>query len=320
METPVALIVFNRPELTLQVISVLRRIEPKHLLIIADGPRSNVESDLKRCQAVRQLIDEKIDWNCRVDKNYSDINLGCKRRPETGIDWVFEQVEQAIILEDDCLPDESFFPYCESLLHKYRNDERVMMISGYCFFDEEEPTGNSYHYSYLASTWGWATWRRAWLLNDPFLSNWPHVIESKLIDQLFPHKTHTKYWYDVFARILDGRLPDAWDYQWQLSCWVNSGYRIFPRVNLVKNIGHGNDATHTFSPSIYSNRINSISIPLKAPQIMVRSYEWDQKILNSFCVFEGYPLNTSFFHRLSAKLISVLRNIKFKLKLLRNLI
>lgn len=318
METPVAIIVFNRPNLTIEVMNVLRRVKPKHLLVIADGPRSSIEDDVQRCLAVRQLVDKMIDWDCRVDKNYSDINLGCKRRPETGIDWVFERVDQAIILEDDCLPNESFFPYCESLLNKYRYDERVMMISGYCFFSNEHRSDVSYHYSYLASTWGWATWRRAWLLNDPFLTNWSLVVESKLIERLFPNKIHTKYWYDVFAKILDGRLTDAWDYQWQLSCWVNSGYRIFPTVNLIKNIGYGQDATHTFTQSVYANSTNTIALPLKSPSLMIKSYELDDQILNSFCQFEGYALNTSFFNWHLTKFMFKARYLLNKLKFLYN--
>lgn len=317
MNTPVAIIVFNRPDCTSEILKVLQQIKPTHLLVIADGPRPHVPGDAARCIEVRQLIDEMVNWNCRVDKNYSDFNLGCKRRPETGIDWVFDQVEEAIILEDDCLPDQSFFPYCQSLLQKYRYDERIMMISGYCFFDTPSHRSDSYYFSYLASTWGWATWRRAWRLNDPFLDNWSIISESKLIEKLFPEKVHSKYWYDVFARILDGRLSDAWDYQWQLACWANSGYRIFPKVNLIKNIGHGADATHTFSPNIYSNELKTIELPLNSPQIMTRSYDSDRQIMNSFCLAEGYLLSdfqSNFFRHGISLLKHYMRRIYYRLK------
>ncbi|MFN7826669.1 MAG: glycosyltransferase family 2 protein [Acidobacteriota bacterium] len=302
MNTPVALIIFNRPECTARVLEVLARIKPAHLLVIADGPRPDHPTDAERCRATRALIDQ-IDWDCRLDKNYSDQNLGSKRRPETGIDWVFELVEEAIILEDDCLPDESFFPYCGELLARYRDDTRVMMISGYCFFDMRERAKQSYHFSYLGSTWGWATWRRAWRLNDPQLTRWPEVVAARLIEQLFPDPVHTKFWYDVFARILDDRLRDAWDYQWQLSCWFNSGYRIFPAVNLIRNIGFGDDATHTFGRNPYHNELGRLPLPLVHPELVIRSFEADLEIAESLCVFEGYrvpppPLSRRLLQRL----------------------
>jgi len=308
MDTPVALIVFNRPDCTVEVLKALRLAKPNHLMVVADGPRTMVSTDAQKCGEVRALIDSMVDWDCRLDKCYSDINLGCKRRPETGIDWVFNQVDRAIILEDDCLPDQSFFTYCESLLQKYKDDERVMMISGYSFFETIDAP-QSYYYSFLASTWGWATWRRAWLLNDPFMSNWAAIKDSQLIEKLFPHPVHTKYWYDVFAKIQDGSLPDAWDYQWQLSCWMNNGYRIFPHTNLVRNIGHGPDATHTFSPNIYSNKLNQIKFPLEAPKLMVRSYAADHNIMNSFCLGEGYILN----HNLLGRLHRLARLFRYRL-------
>lgn len=288
MDVPVAIIVFNRPDCTARLLRTLRNVRPKHILVIADGPRADVPTDFDRCSQTRVEIERLIDWDCRLDKNYSDINLGCKRRPETGIDWVFDQVEEAIILEDDCLPSDSFFSFCELLLSKYRHDERVMMISGYCFFDQLGQHAQSYHYSYLASTWGWATWRRAWRLNDPFLSNWAAAIETNLIERLFPEPIHAKFWYDVFSRILEERLSDAWDYQWQLTCWLNNGYRIFPAVSLIKNIGHGKDATHTFAQNIYENELREISFPLIPPGAMVPIRNVERQIMDSFCKAEGY--------------------------------
>lgn len=296
MNTPVALIIFNRPECTVRVLEALAKVKPSHLLVIADGPRPGHPTDEARCRETRALID-RIDWECRIDKNYSDQNMGSKRRPETGIDWVFEKVEEAIILEDDCLPDESFFPYCTELLERYRHDTRVMMISGYCFFDMRERSTQSYHFSYLGSTWGWATWRRAWLLNDPHLIRWPEVRASRLIEQLFPDPVHTRFWYDVIARILDGRLHDAWDYQWQLACWFNSGYRIFPAVNLIKNIGFGDDATHTFGSNPFHNEHSRLDSPLVHPNLVIRSQEADLEIVESICVFEGYRVAPPPFSR-----------------------
>lgn len=313
MQTPVALIIFNRPDCTSRVLEVLSKVRPSHLLVIADGPRADHPEDIDRCRATRELF-RSIDWECRVETNFSDQNLGCKRRPETGIDWVFERVEEAIILEDDCLPDESFFPYCAEMLARYRHDQRVMMISGYSFLDLPEAARQSYFFSYLGSTWGWATWRRAWALNDPLMVRLPQVIEARLIEHLFPDPVHSRFWYDVLARISDGRLKDAWDYQWQLTCWYNSGYRIFPGVNMISNIGYGEDATHTFGANPYENIARSIEFPLRHPELMIRSYEADREIVESFCRTEGYrtaPVRRSLsrraFSRLRREIESVVR-------------
>ena len=289
MSPPVALIIFNRPECTKRVLEAVAAARPRQLFVIADGPRPGHPTDAERCAATRALI-QTVDWDCRVVTNFSEVNLGCKRRPETGLDWLFEQVEEAIILEDDCLPDPSFFPYCEEMLERYRDDERVMVVSGFNFFGQTQEAKQSYYFSYLGSTWGWATWRRAWKLNDPDLRLWPEVREAKLIDHLFPDPVHAKFWYDVFDKILDGRLPDAWDYQWQLACWFNSGYRIFPSVSLISNIGFGEDATHTFGENPYENRAGSMTFPLAHPDLVIRSYEADAAIVEGFCQMEGYRL------------------------------
>jgi hypothetical protein len=319
LKTPVALIIFNRPECTARVLEVLARVRPQHLMVIADGPRAGNALDEVRCRETRALI-EKIDWDCQVETNFSAVNLGSKRRPETGLDWVFTRVEEAIILEDDCLPHEDFFRFCDELLERYRDDRRVMMISGCCFFEMTERATASYHFSLLASTWGWATWRRAWELNDPWLERWPQVVESRLIEHLFPDPVHARFWYDVFARILDGRLHDAWDYQWQLACWFNSGYRIFPSVNLISNIGYGDDATHTFGTNPYDLRTKPLDFPLRHPDLMIRSHEADLEIVESYVQGEGYRLPPpTLIDRLRVRMPLVYRGLRGGRRLLRSL-
>ncbi|MGE0132045.1 MAG: glycosyltransferase family 2 protein [Blastocatellales bacterium] len=291
MDTPVALIIFNRPDCTRLVLDRVAKSKPKKLLVIADGPRPNRPDDVEKCAATRAVI-ERVDWDCDVVTDYSDVNLGCKMRPVTGVNWLFEQVEEAIILEDDCLPDPSFFPFCEELLKRYRDDERVMMIGGFNFFGQHHHPSprQSYYFSYLGSTWGWATWRRAWRLNDPEMEKWPLVVESKLIDHLFPDPVHARYWYDVFARILDGRMHDTWDYQWQLSCWFNSGFRIFPETSLISNIGFREDATHTFGANPFGNDAMKINFPLKHPELMARCFEADNQIVETFRRLDGFEV------------------------------
>lgn len=287
MKTPVALIIFNRPDLTARMLTVIAAARPEKLLVIADGPRPDKPQDIEKCAATRQVI-ERVDWDCEVLTNYSTSNLGCGLRPATGIDWVFEQVTEAIILEDDCLPHPSFFPFCEELLARYRDDERVMMISGYNFFGQTPPSAQSYYFSCLGSTWGWATWRRAWRLNDHALARWPLVSQARIIEQLFPDPVHTRYWYDVFASIRDGQLPDVWDYQWQLACWSHSGFRIFPATNLISNLGFRDDATHTFGANPFANEAAALSWPLRHPALTTRCGELDYEIAEAFCRLEGY--------------------------------
>lgn len=305
MQTAVAILSFNRPDCTQQVLDVVLKAKPSKLFFFADGPRAAYPRDVDRCLATRAIIN-KFDWECEVLTKFSDVNLGCKYGPETGIDWVFEQVEEAIILEDDCLPDPSFFRFCEELLDRYRRDQRVMMIGGYNFLGATHPERQSYYFSTLASTWGWASWRRAWRLNEPALGNWQQALETKIIDHLFPDPIHTKYWYGVFERILDGSLPDAWDYQWQLACWLQSGFRIFPAVSLISNLGFGEDSTHTSGENPFANRLHSMSFPLKHPHSCVRSSEFDRDISEFFCRLEGLrtppPPRRSMVRRLAGRL------------------
>jgi hypothetical protein len=161
MDIAVALIIFNRTDTTKKVFEVLRQVKPAKLLVIADAPRHNYPDDIEKCAATRQII-EQVDWNCQVIKNYSEKNLGNKLRISTGLNWVFEQVEQAIILEDDCLPHPSFLPFCEDLLDKYQDDQRIMTRSGNNFQFGRKRTEYSYYFSRYTLIWGWATWRRAW--------------------------------------------------------------------------------------------------------------------------------------------------------------
>lgn len=283
MKTPVALIVFNRPDCAARVLAAIASAKPEKLFVIADGPRPNKPEDVEKCAATRALF-ERVDWDCEVLTDFSDVNLGCKMRPVTGVDWVFDQVEEAIIFEDDCLPHPSFFQFCEELLERYRDDRRVMMIGGINFLGNWKTTRQSYYFSRFGGTWGWATWRRAWRLNDHKLKIWPAVLESCAIEEMFPNPRHAAYWREIFQQIYDGQLEDVWDYQWLLACWINSGYRIFPEVNLISNIGFRDDATHTFGESPLANMpAEPIAFPLKHPKMMVRSVRADELIQEIFC-------------------------------------
>jgi len=240
---PIVYIVFNRPRLTRETFASIREQRPTKLFIIADGPRPGHPTDEERCQEVRDIV-ELIDWPCEVQRNYADKNLGCKHRVVTGLDWVFLYVESAIIIEDDVLPHSDFYGYCETLLERYQNNDRVMAITGDNFQDGHRRGSSAYYFSKYNHVWGWATWRRAWLKNDPSLSFWPSWKNSNAWRRQTPIRTERRYWSDIFDRMYRNEI-DTWDYSWTGSIWFHGGLTATPNVNLVTNIGFGPDGTHT---------------------------------------------------------------------------
>jgi hypothetical protein len=267
LKTPVAFIIFNRPDTAERVFSEIAKARPPKLLVIADGPRLDRPGEIEKCSASRAIID-RVDWPCEVLTNYSEINLGCKNRVSSGIDWVFSQVEEAIILEDDCFPNGSFFSFCEEMLDHYRHDERIGMIAGTNFLDNKFEFSDSYYFSRYMSIWGWATWRRAWQNYDREIRYWPKLKQSRFLQSRFFAKDEQKYWLKVLDRVYAGVI-DTWDYQWVLHNWTNSRLSIVPTVNLISNIGFRSDATHTANASIYSCLdTQRLAFPLSHPQRM----------------------------------------------------
>ena len=242
-DTPVCFIIFNRPDVTERVFREIARCQPRTLLVISDGPRSEHPGEAELVQTTRRII-EQVDWPCRVLKNYSEVNLGCKQRISSGLNWVFEQVEQAIILEDDCLPEPTFFNFCSELLQRYRDDERIMAVSGDNFQEGQSRTPSSYYFSKYPHCWGWASWRRAWKKMDLELKSWPDFQASGGMRLIADSPEEEKYWTRIFEQLQKG-LIDSWAYSWTYSCWAHSGLTILPDVNLVSNIGFGEQATRT---------------------------------------------------------------------------
>ena len=254
LKTPIAFIIFNRPDTTAKVFESIRKAKPSKLLVIADGPRLDKIGEAEKCVETRKII-EGVDWECEVITNYSDVNLGCKIRPSSGIDWVFEQVEEAIILEDDCLPEHTFFAYCEELLEKYRYDTRIAAISGTNVQSGQRRTNDSYYFSRYMHVWGWATWRRSWQNYDIKMKQWPIVRDGDWLQDILTDKLAIKNWQETFQRVYDGEIDKAWDYQWVFACWIQSGLIISPNINLISNIGFGPGATHTFNKSDLGSNI-----------------------------------------------------------------
>ncbi len=238
----VALFIFNRPQLTAQLYERVRAARPARLLVVADGPRPSRSEDLELCRATRQIVSSP-DWPCDLQTNFADENLGNRRRLSSGLNWVFEQCSEAIILEDDCLPCASFFDFCSEMLCRYRDDLRIMHVSGNNFQGGKYRGDASYFFSRYSLSWGWATWRRAWRHYDVDLSRWPAAYKQRWLESVLDDPKEITHWEATFDSLYRGRI-DTWDYQWLFACWWHNGLSILPNENLVTNVGMGPDATH----------------------------------------------------------------------------
>lgn len=277
METPVAIIIFNRPEPVERIFKQIAAAQPKKLFVIADGPRSDHPEDGHKCSAARAVVD-RVDWDCEVFRNFSDVNLGSGRRPATGITWLFEKVDRAIILEDDCLPDPSFFRFCEELLDRYIDDERVMHISGRGVFPDPPQARYSYYFSRSMSGWGWATWARAWKYYDFNMRVWEELRNTRWLDDILGDRREVEFITKKFNRVfgLKGNV-DGWDQQWNFTVWSQNGLGIRPYVNMVKYMGF-DDYTHGFwgRKELFDFPASKIDFPLRHPPFLVRDKEADQ--------------------------------------------
>jgi hypothetical protein len=280
-ENAVAMIVFNRYENTLKVFEQVKKFKPRKLYVIADGPRSNNKEDIKKCLKVRSLF-ENIEWDCEIKKNFSNVNLGCSQRPFSGISWVFENEDQAIILEDDCVPNNSFFQYCDELLEKYKNDTRIMLISGTNILHKWQPTNQSYHFSKLGGIHGWASWRRAWKLMDINIELWndPHI---KALIKLNMHPKLYQTRKNIYDNLVNNSMnTSAWDYQFGFSRFINNGLSIVPKYNQISNIGYGIDSTHTSNSNAVSAKLPTydLEFPMSHPKCILADANYDKLFIN----------------------------------------
>jgi glycosyltransferase involved in cell wall biosynthesis/tetratricopeptide (TPR) repeat protein len=266
LKTPVCFMIFNRPDTTQRVFDAIRQAKPRKLLVVADAQRLNKPGEAEKCAETRAIINQ-VDWDCEVLTNYADVNMGCKKRCSSGLKWVFNTVEEAIILEDDCLPHPSFFRFCEELLERYRDDERVAMISGDNFQLGNNQTENSYYFSRYPHLWGWAAWRRSFLRHyDVNMNLWPEIRDSQYLMHYLQDASAIQYWTSVFEQTYRGMI-DTWDYQWTFAMWANNGLAILPGVNLISNIGFSPDATHTVNSDSWQSElpVEEMVFPLRHP-------------------------------------------------------
>lgn len=243
MNTPVLFLVFNRPDTTTRVLNAIRKAAPKRLYVAADGGRPDHPSDNLLVRQVRESVASAIDWDCDLQTLFRDHNMGCKMAVSSAIDWFFSHEKQGIILEDDCLPDQSFFTFCEELLSRYADNQRVWHIGGNNYQDGITRGDGDYYFSRHNHIWGWATWRDRWLHYDPDMNGIDDFLRSGRLNDILANKGNRKIWHKFFNWISKGL--DTWDIQWQYIVWKHDGLSIIPNQNLVSNIGFGEGATHT---------------------------------------------------------------------------
>jgi hypothetical protein len=295
MNSAVLLILFNRPESTQKVFNSIKEARPPRLYISADGPRQDRANESKLCNEVRKIATD-VDWPCEVRTNFQTSNLGCKKGVSSAINWFFENELEGIILEDDVVPVISFFKYCDQMLDKYRNTNKVMMISGSNLVANEYSSEDSYLFSRYVHIWGWATWRRAWNEYDVSMKEWKNTTQlqsKRCVSSEFTG--NEEFWYSIFDLVADNKI-DTWDYQWVYACWKNGGVSINPNVNLINNIGFDTNATHTnfVKPAFVSNNpARELSFPLLHPKIVSEDLVYNQKNEKIVYGFKNEKINES---------------------------
>lgn len=269
--TPILFITYRNPEITRLTFDRIRKIKPRTLYLASDGPKLNSSNKvLNEINETRSII-KNIDWDCNVHTKFEKKNLGCKYAVYSAISWFFDNEEQGIILEYDCLPDLTFFTFCETLLEKYKNNDTIFSISGnnfdFGYVNNLNKNKNSYYFSHISKLWGWAAWSRSWKYFDIELSDFTDFRDNNSIDNLIYKKKHRKYWIDKINQVYLGINNSTWGFIWLYTLFKHNAYCITPNVNLVSNIGFGEEATHAKDKtSLFSNikakSINLIEHPL----------------------------------------------------------
>lgn len=275
----------------------LLEVKPKHIYVAIDGPRSHIPSEKQLVSECYEIFTQ-LPWQASVNFLKRDKNLGCRESVSSAITWFFNQVEQGIVLEDDCIPSEDFFSYAETLLEKYKNDDRVMAISGDNLISYDPGIG-SYFFSRYCHIWGWASWRRAWKFYDVKMTYWPQDRESGLLETLFSNRREVEYWKNIFDRTHAGKI-DTWDFQWIHTIFRKSGMCIVPKVNLVRNIGFDERATHTKHDMNLSLQAMDLPSPLAHPTEIKICEKFDE--IESKRFFRAHPQYMSLMKKSLRKL------------------
>ncbi|MGF1531045.1 MAG: hypothetical protein ACFCU4_06765 [Puniceicoccaceae bacterium] len=287
--TPVLVIFFNRSDKVARLMARLREVKPEILLLASDGPRPGVAGEAGKVAAIREMVDGMVNWSCTIHRFYQEINLGCGLGPATAITRTFELYEEAIILEDDCVPDPSFFPYCAELLERYRDDPRVMVISGQAFVGVPRRREADYFFTRYPYTWGWASWRRAWELFDLNLSDYQAILDEGWMEDVFEERQMRRVWRRRFEWVKDFRDPSVWDFQWFFACIFKGGLSVSPYENLVDYIGFGDGATHTNDAGRFPVcKPTGVRFPLRHPRLVVRDRLADRAIGRRYYAYNEF--------------------------------
>jgi len=278
-KSAVLFVIFNRPDTTLRVFEEIKAAQPKRLYIAADAPRANNTSDELLCCQARTILNS-INWECEVKTFFRDENAGCKKAVSEAITWFFSNEEEGIVLEDDCLPANSFFKFCDTLLEKYRNDTRIRHITG-CNLQQGAKWGNaSYYFSNRTHVWGWASWRRAWTDYDVALQKYNDNEVSHLISNIYADPMVVESWTNIFKDVKANKI-NSWAYQLDFVNFFNNGLNIIPNENLISNIGFGQGATHTAdNDNVYANIPLAEIDEITHPVIVLPEKEADLTIIN----------------------------------------
>jgi hypothetical protein len=277
LPTPVVFLVFNRPDCTVRSLAAIRAARPRRLYVVADGPRADRAGEAAFCAEVRTLVEQGVDWPCEVIRDYAPTNLGCARRVSSGLDAVFSRESEAIIIEDDCVAEPTFFRYCAELLAHYREEPRIFVISGTNQQYREFDCPHSYFYSRYNHCWGWATWARAWRHFDFAMTAWPEFARSGRLADFFQDARLEAQWRGIFDEVAAGRV-DSWGYRWVFACWQHGALSVLPRRPLVKNIGFDARATHTRKARRELKELTTVpmAFPLVHPPRIERNAEADR--------------------------------------------
>ena len=279
-ETPIVLIAFNRPDVTKQTFKQIRKKKPKKLFLIIDGPRVGNLKDIKNNEKVKKIINN-IDWKCKVYKNFSKRNLGLKNRIVSGLNWVFTNTNSAIILEDDCLPSNDFFNFCEKILIRYKKNNSVKFITGNNFQKSKLNINADYYFSKYSHIWGWATWKSTWKLYCDDHKIWDKYLVSKKFSKICPNNLERRYWRLMFDKVKNGSLQ-SWSIYLLFTLWKNNGLTITPNVNLVKNLGFNNRGTNTKISQIkFNKKTQSIGQNIKHPKEIFHNFSADKYVFEN---------------------------------------
>jgi hypothetical protein len=299
--SPVLFVIFNRPDTAKHVFAEIKKQKPKYLFIASDGPRNDKPGEAATVNDLRNSLINQIDWDCELKTLFRKENIGCGLGVSTAITWFFDNVEQGIILEDDCVPLPGFFEFCDEMLNYYKDNDRIYEISGTNLQGGNIRSNGSYYFSKYGGIWGWATWARAWRHFSYEMENYDQFVKEKRIEKIFTDKKQQKYWIETLNKA--SKLGSWWDYQWVYSFWSHNGICIVPNVNLIKNIGFDNEGTHTLGePNGYTKLAKGGSlIEIRHPQDLKVNIKADSFLFKQFI---NPPLMKRIYWRLKKILLT----------------